>query len=70
MAAPGRDHESNRRGVLGTQNFDLLKIDVKTGKCAPELPKGPKTNVQWSPDGKHLAGRDGMARMAPTPPES
>lgn len=53
----------NRRGVLGTQNFDLLKIDVKTGKCThlKELPKGPKTNVQWSPDGKHLAwaGRDG-----------
>ena len=53
----------NRRGVLGMQNFDLLKIDVDSGRIThlKQLPKGPKTNVKWSPDGKRLAwaGRDG-----------
>ncbi len=52
----------NRRGVLGKMHFDLVKIDVASGRLAPlkNLPRGPKTNVQWSPNGKYLAwaGRD------------
>lgn len=44
----------------------LIRINLSTGKVTPlrGLPRGPKTSVRWSPDGKTIAyagreGRDG-----------
>ncbi|MCH2149311.1 MAG: S9 family peptidase [Phycisphaerales bacterium] len=52
----------SRRGILGRANDELLKIDVESGRITPlkSLPRGPKTSIQWSPNGKYLAwaGRD------------
>ncbi len=54
---------TERRAGLKVWNDDLLRIDVATGKASkiPDLPKGPKDAVRWSPDGKWIAyaGREG-----------
>tara|TARA_B100001059_G_scaffold6349_1_gene5280 strand:+ start:6698 stop:8749 length:2052 start_codon:yes stop_codon:yes gene_type:complete len=54
----------NRKGVLASSDCQLLKIDAESGAIThlKDVPKGPKTEVTWSPDGKHLAwaGREGL----------
>ena len=54
---------TERRAGLKPWNDDLLRVDVATGKSTriPDLPRGPKNSVKWSPDGKWIAyaGREG-----------
>ncbi|MDG2201376.1 MAG: S9 family peptidase [Phycisphaerales bacterium] len=53
----------NRDVIRAYRDYQLLKIDVESGSITPlkDVPKGPKTQVTWSPDGRHLAwaGRTG-----------
>lgn len=53
----------NRRGVLASWDDQLLTVDADTGAVThlSDVPRGPKTAVAWSPDGRHLAwaGREG-----------
>ena len=53
----------NRRGVLASWDSQLLTIDAVDGSIhhLDGVPKGPKTSVKWSPDGRRIAwaGREG-----------
>ncbi|MHC4763788.1 MAG: S9 family peptidase [Planctomycetota bacterium] len=54
---------TDRRAGLKPWNDTLLRLNIATGKTTaiPNLPRGPKDNVHWSPDGKWIAyaGREG-----------
>ncbi len=56
---------SNRDKLAMIRNWktELLRLNIATGKITPipNLPKGPKDRVSWSPDGKLIAfaGREG-----------
>ncbi len=54
---------SDRRAGLKPWNDEMFRIAVGTAKVTPipDLPRGPKDSVRWSPDGKWLAyaGREG-----------
>lgn len=53
----------DRRAVLKPWHDDLLRLHIATGKLTPipNLPRGPKDQVRWSPDGRWIAyaGREG-----------
>ena len=53
----------SKRAFHQPEKAELLILDVNTGKSTPipDLPKGPKSNPIWSPNGRHIAyaGRDG-----------
>ncbi|NNF44637.1 MAG: S9 family peptidase [Phycisphaerales bacterium] len=52
-----------RRAGFGPWNDELLRLDLKSGKLTPipNLPRGPKNEPRYSPDGKQIAyaGREG-----------
>jgi len=57
----------DRKAMIRPWKDELLILDVASGKTkqVPNLPEGPKAEVQWSPDGKCLAyagriGKDGL----------
>jgi acylaminoacyl-peptidase len=54
---------ADRRAGLKAWNDTLLRLNIATGKTTaiPNLPRGPKDAVKWSPDGKWIAyaGREG-----------
>ncbi|MCH7797672.1 MAG: S9 family peptidase [Planctomycetes bacterium] len=54
---------TERRAGLKAWNDDLLRVNVASGKVSkiPNLPRGPKDSVKWSPDGAWIAyaGREG-----------
>ncbi len=53
----------DRRAGLKPWNDDLVRLNISTGKTTtiPNLPRGPKDAVRWSPDGRWIAyaGREG-----------
>ncbi|MHC4416273.1 MAG: S9 family peptidase [Planctomycetota bacterium] len=53
----------DRRAGLKGWHDELVRLDVANGKTTPipDLPRGPKDAVRWSPDGKCVAyaGREG-----------
>jgi len=54
---------TDKRALVDARSTRIVIADVETGKAAtlPNLPRGPKTGVQWSPNGRYLAwaGREG-----------
>ncbi len=54
----------DRRAGLKAWNDRLVRIDIATGRTTTiaNLPKGPKSSVKWSPDGRWIAyaGREGV----------
>ena len=54
----------DRRASLKFWNDELLRLKISTGKLTPipGMPRGPKDNVRWSPDGRSIAyaGREGQ----------
>ncbi len=58
---------ADRRAGLKAWNDELLRLDITSGKTTkiPNLPRGPKDGVRWSPDGRWIAyagleGPDGI----------